>query len=309
MSYSLEYIIKLGVANSGLSLRANLYDINDSLSISGISTNFSEIFQGDYKWYYTNFPDSFRGYAKITDSLGNYLTAVGINPEEAEYTNYKTSSISGLIPTISGIDSYLSNQHGNSLWGSSLTGNYIVDIYTKDQSSNPIGETKVEIYPSGFSNLIGLSTSNTSTGKSTFNLNAGSYSIYSYNNLVATWDNPYYLTVSANTSVNLLGTSFVAPVAPSDPSLCRLYTWVQSLGLTPEENIELQVIPTDPQDRNETVAISTRIVKSKSNAAGYVFADVGSGLNVRVKIPKALVDLSFTVPTDRNNFNLAELID
>jgi len=95
MAYTLNYSISLGGAKIGLNLGAQLID-SDGLDVGAlIIADFTEIGNGNYLWHYESFPNNFRGGIKFYDQLDlvNVLSFTSINPEEAEYTDVKVSSI------------------------------------------------------------------------------------------------------------------------------------------------------------------------------------------------------------------------
>jgi hypothetical protein len=94
MAYTLLIPINLGASQSGLTLKAQLYADGNTIG-SEITTGFTEDGRGDYSWKYAAFPDGFRGIVKFyTGSLpGGYKARAAINPEEAENTDVKTSSV------------------------------------------------------------------------------------------------------------------------------------------------------------------------------------------------------------------------
>jgi hypothetical protein len=96
MAYTLLIPINLGASQTGLSLKAQLFA--DGVAVgSEITTGFTEDGLGDYNWKYAGFPDGFRGIVKFyTGTLpGGYKARAAINPEEAENTDVKTSSVEG----------------------------------------------------------------------------------------------------------------------------------------------------------------------------------------------------------------------
>lgn len=97
MAYTLDFSLALGLGKSGLSdLRAQLVDTAGSNVGSAVSTGFVEIgTSGNYLWHYASIPDSHRGGVKfysLADS-STILAFTAINPEEAENTNTKISTL------------------------------------------------------------------------------------------------------------------------------------------------------------------------------------------------------------------------
>jgi len=97
MAYTLCISLSLGSSKVGLTLNAQLLDTSLNLIGSAISSGFNEVGKGNYLWNYTGFPDDFRGGVKFypQGSVNDVLAVVSINPEEAENTDIKTSSVSG----------------------------------------------------------------------------------------------------------------------------------------------------------------------------------------------------------------------
>lgn len=108
MSYTLNFSLALGPGKAGLTdLRAQLVTSGGANSGTAISTGFAEIGSGNYIWNYASFADDFRGGVKFYSNAASstVLAFAAINPEEAEYTNVKTSTRSTL--TTSDIDARL----------------------------------------------------------------------------------------------------------------------------------------------------------------------------------------------------------
>lgn len=108
MSYTLNFSLALGPGKAGLTdLRAQLVTSSGTNSGTAISTGFAEIGSGNYIWNYASFADDFRGGVKFYSNAAasTVLAFAAINPEEAEYTNAKTSTRSTL--TTSDIDARL----------------------------------------------------------------------------------------------------------------------------------------------------------------------------------------------------------
>ena len=92
MAYSQNIGIVLGTSKTGLTLKAQLVDTSGANVGSSVTSGFTEIGLGNYSWYYTSFPDSFRGGIKIMlNSDSSLLAFVAINPEDAENLDVKTS--------------------------------------------------------------------------------------------------------------------------------------------------------------------------------------------------------------------------
>lgn len=95
MAYTRLLTLNLGSGSTGLNdLRAQLLDTAGATVGSEISTGFVELGGGSYSWLYAAFPDGFRGSVKFyrSGSAASPLVAGAINPEEAEYTDAKTST-------------------------------------------------------------------------------------------------------------------------------------------------------------------------------------------------------------------------
>jgi hypothetical protein len=95
--YTLLIPVVLGTSQIGLTLKAQLYNSLGVAVGAEITTGFVERGKGNYTWLYASFPDGFRGTVDFyTDTLPTGLKAIaGINPEEAENTDVKTSSVEG----------------------------------------------------------------------------------------------------------------------------------------------------------------------------------------------------------------------
>ena len=93
MSYTLSVSLALGSSQTVLSLKAQLVDTAGADVGGEVATGFVEIGLGNYLWTYASFPDAFRGGVKFYTGVapGTLKAFVGINPEEAENTDAKTS--------------------------------------------------------------------------------------------------------------------------------------------------------------------------------------------------------------------------
>jgi hypothetical protein len=95
--YTLDFSINLGASQTGLVLKAQLVNTVGVNVGSEITTTFTEIGIGQYLAHLTAIPDGHRGGVKFYEgSLPSGLKAfAAINPEEAENTDVKTSSVEG----------------------------------------------------------------------------------------------------------------------------------------------------------------------------------------------------------------------
>lgn len=97
MSYTLDIPIILGASQTGLTIKAQLVDSSLSNVGSEITGAVAEVGGGVYLAHLTAIPNNHRGGVSFyTGTLPSGFKAfAGINPQEAEYTDVKTSSISG----------------------------------------------------------------------------------------------------------------------------------------------------------------------------------------------------------------------
>lgn len=97
MSYTLDIPIILGASQTGLNLKAQLVDSSLSNVGSEITGAVAEVGGGVYLAHLTAIPNNHRGGVSFyTGTLPSGFKAfAGINPQEAEYTDVKTSSVSG----------------------------------------------------------------------------------------------------------------------------------------------------------------------------------------------------------------------
>lgn len=84
MSFEAVISVPLGPTDTGLTLKAQLVDTVNANVGSEVTTGFQEIGNGLYMWYYTAFPDGFRGGVTFKDAADNVKAFVDINPEEFE---------------------------------------------------------------------------------------------------------------------------------------------------------------------------------------------------------------------------------
>jgi hypothetical protein len=97
MAYTLDFAINLGASQTGLVLKAQLVNTSGANVGSEITTTFTEIGFGQYLGHLTGIPDGHRGGVIFyTGSLPSGFKAfAAINPEEAENSDVKTSSVEG----------------------------------------------------------------------------------------------------------------------------------------------------------------------------------------------------------------------
>lgn len=277
MSYSLLYTLQLGSKKANLGLSADLLDPNGSIVASGISASFIDLGFGNYIWYYDQFPNHFRGVAKIYDSAipSGWNLPLAINPEEL----------------------------------SAYIGENIVTITAEDNSGNPIGGATVEIRPSGsIQSPISYGKTSTYNGRIVFNLSDGKYDVYGSKTSMYHFTNPYHIDVSGGSNdVTITATAMSVPVAPA-AGLVRIYTFLSDLGLEPKANVKMLVTPSGLQDIDEELIITKKGLSAVSDNNGYVYMDVAAEFAIRVKIPDANYDQYIMTPSI-GILNLAEVID
>ena len=100
MSYTTSIVIHLGASNTGLTLKAQLFNAAGAQQGADILTGFTELADGDYHWAHSAVPDGLRGYVKFLKDNGTYMVSLSVNPEEIENPDIKTSKSGG--PAISG---------------------------------------------------------------------------------------------------------------------------------------------------------------------------------------------------------------
>lgn len=98
MSYSLTFMADMGSANTGLTLRAQLYDSDGSANGAEITTGFVEVdatnAPGVYAYRHTSLPDDHDGiFAIYNNADKTQRVAFSVNPSEVEYGDAKTSAI------------------------------------------------------------------------------------------------------------------------------------------------------------------------------------------------------------------------
>ncbi len=179
---------------------------------------------------------------------------------------------------------------------SSTEGSYEVGIYTYNQDNEEIGGSSVEIKSSGTDSLIGLSYSNSSTAKATFNLDSGNYKVNIYKTGVVQWTNPNWITVTQNQNFTFNGNDLTIPIATT-PDLIRVYIYTNDVGLGPVEGIEMKTFPLESFNYNDTYGLDKDGLTSTSDASGFLYADLAPNLSVRVKIPQVNFYKEFTTPS------------
>mgnify|MGYP003973156793 CR=1 FL=1 len=108
MAYTQNMNLALGSSKTGLTLVAQLVTSAGADTGSTITTGFSEIGGGNYLWNYDSFSDDFRGGVKFYESgvPGTILAFTGVNPQESENPDIKTSEVQASITnnTIMSVD-------------------------------------------------------------------------------------------------------------------------------------------------------------------------------------------------------------
>ncbi len=103
MAYTLDFAVAVGPAHTGIvDFRAQLVDTGGVNVGAAVATGFTEIGSGFYLWHYASIPDGHRGGVKFYQNAtpATILAFTSINPEEAEYSDAKTST--RLAPTVAG---------------------------------------------------------------------------------------------------------------------------------------------------------------------------------------------------------------
>lgn len=293
MSYSnpLFSSLSLGVSNSGLQLYAQLTDISGANIGGQINTGFFEVDSGDYGWYYNQFPYLFRGGVKIYNAnTSGYLAFSALNPEES------------FLPDV------VNTQHGsgNYVVSNVLIGKNIFTISLTDQLSDPISDSRVEIYPSGTNSLIGLGYSNTNTGQVIFNVDNGKYEVFVSKPQFAYFSNPFYFDIESNVSGSIQGNAYVYPGA-SMANTVRVFTFLDDVGLNPQSGIQMSIGPSGVVDYSNSNMLLKQPVIAFSDVSGYCFIDVAANSGpFQVKIPACSFTRYFSTPAS-GTLNLAAL--
>lgn len=308
MSYRLTIGLNLGSTKTDQNLRGQLLTPSGTTHGGAISSGFYEVGSGTYSFDHFSYPSDFRGLLSVYPSGGTYSAPyilMGINPEDAEYLDTKLSTLPSLINTT------MSAFHGSGDWTNPATsngvGSYNFDIYTKDESLNPVGGTRIAIYPSGYTNLIGYSTTNASTGKAPFNLDVGEYRVDAYKYGSVIYSNPNYITVSGSGSATIYGTTLSSIVVNPSGNVVRLYAYLADLGLNADDDCGDMIVRSSGTIDYGSYLITTKPIKSSPDSAGFVYADVATNVDVRVQIPKARFDKYLTTPMS-GVLNLATLV-
>lgn len=97
MAYTLDFAF-FGRTAGVTDWRAQLIDTTGANVGSAVSTGFVDVGNGFYQWHYAAIPDAHRGgvkFYRLADSI--VLAVASINPEEAEYTDSKTSAVAAAV--------------------------------------------------------------------------------------------------------------------------------------------------------------------------------------------------------------------
>lgn len=308
MSYRATLGLNLGSSKANERLYGQLLTPSGTTYGSAITTGFYNIGSGTYSFDYNSYPDDFRGLLSVYPSGATYSTPyilVGINPETLEYIDQKISTLP------SGINSYLSSVHGSGDWtdnNNAGIGNYIANIYAKDQYTDVVGGATVVAYASGTSNMVAYGLTNASTGKASFNLDNGQYRVDVYKYSTIMFENPNYITINGSDIVyNITGTLYTVSAPVGSGNLVRIYAYLVDLGLTEDYDCADMLIKPSGTSNFGSFLVTDRPIRSSPDASGYVYADIGPGLDIRVKIPRANFDYYITTPQS-GTLNLASLL-
>lgn len=287
MSFQLVTAISLGSSKTGLILNCSLFDYTNTLIASGISANFYEKGNGNYLFNYSNYPDNFIGIGVIHASGSypggtNVLAEFGLNPSENENSDVKTSTV-----------------------GNTTVGANQITFTTVDQFSVPLPYVTLELYPSGVGNIISKINTSIATSSVVFNLDNGSYRVYSYNPGVSSFSNPYFFAVNGNASVSLTGTRFVVD-PPANGTTCRIYAYTSDLGLNMVGGVEMFVKPSGYSNTTGGFVITRTPLTAVSDQNGFIFIDTLAGsVAIKVEIPRANF-VRYLIPTS-GQLNVATL--
>lgn len=100
MSFALSTSIDLGGGNTGKTLKAQLIDTDGDPVGGQIVSGFTEIGNGIYMWFYSEFGDTFQGGAKILDNTETLMTFIAINPLQDQVLPPTESAIVNAIKAI-----------------------------------------------------------------------------------------------------------------------------------------------------------------------------------------------------------------
>jgi len=86
VSYRVRFDISLGAGKTGLTLKGRVYnDASPPVQVGSgyITTGFSEIGNGDYRWDYASFADGFVGEVRVYDATDAYRGSASVSPADA----------------------------------------------------------------------------------------------------------------------------------------------------------------------------------------------------------------------------------
>lgn len=83
MAYSKTVIVKLTPADTGLTLKAKIFDAAGLQQGADVTAGFTELGGGEYAWTHQGFPDGFAG--RVDFHSGSiFQTSTGLNPSQVD---------------------------------------------------------------------------------------------------------------------------------------------------------------------------------------------------------------------------------
>lgn len=291
MSFSNPLFFSISVAQSGLHMFSQLVDYTDTNVGSHITSNFYEVGNGDYLWYYSSFPYGFRGAVKFYDaSNSGYLASVALNPE------------SDFLPDV------INDQHGsgNYNFNGSFEGANLLTLSVIDQFNNPVGSARVDVRASGTTSTIDLGYTNSSTGETVLNLDSGAYSIIVSKPQYATFINPYWINLTGDTTETIQGNMFVLAPVPNMQTT-RIYAYLDDVSLVPSGEVVATVKPSGAVAFGDSTYLLRPGIGAQSDETGYVFFDLASSCGpLKLTCSLASLNIYFNVPAS-GTYSFSEL--
>lgn len=145
MAYAKTIIIKLGRSDTGLTLKAKIYNAAGVQQGSDVTAGFSELGGGEYAWSYASFADGFAGRVDFY-SGSTFETSTGVNPSQVDL-----SGVLSETPTAGTVGEALLyalavGQYKLSVAGTTMTlykanGTDVLKTWTLNSATNPTSRT------------------------------------------------------------------------------------------------------------------------------------------------------------------------
>jgi hypothetical protein len=189
-------------------------------------------------------------------------------------------------------------------------GDRTITIRIKDDQDNSLGDVSVQLWGTDLTNLVtyGFTGSN---GEMVRTVNDGVYKVKVRKNGYQ-FNDPFDLTITADTSVEYTGTTYIIGPA-EDLDLCRLYGYIVNGSYEPIEGVSICAVPYDSPTIIETstamTVVSPETVEAITTSTGEFAIDLLRNVKFTVSIPEIGFRETIIVPNETGPVTLWSLTD